>query len=118
MGTEDATLSANFVAAHQLTLVAAPEGAGVFRVNGRLYTEPVWIAPGTSVTVRAIPTPDSGYNFDHWTVSGNGSIVSDATTNPTTFTMGTEDATLTATFIGGRTNNNTDTEKKNNDNDD
>ena len=43
-------------------------------------------------------TPSSGYRFVSWAVSGTGSTLSSNSTNPTTLTMGTADATVTATF--------------------
>ena len=54
------------------------------------------VAEGATTTITA--TPKSGYQFDHWTVSGTGASLSSTTTNPTTLTMGTADATVTAYF--------------------
>ena len=54
------------------------------------------VAEGGTTTVTA--TPKSEYVFSHWTVSGAGSSLSSTTTNPTTLTMGTADATVTAYF--------------------
>ena len=50
-------------------------------------------------TKELIATPNYGYAFKNWTVSGSGSKVSSTSSNPTTFTMGTENATVTANFI-------------------
>jgi len=41
---------------------------------------------------------ETGYKFRSWAVSGTGASLSSTTDNPTTFTMGTENATVTATF--------------------
>lgn len=54
------------------------------------------VAENGTTTITA--TPSSGYVFDHWTVSGTGAMLSSTTTNPTTLTMGTADATVTAYF--------------------
>lgn len=52
---------------------------------------------GGKVTLTA--TPDTGYSFTGWSVSGTGSTLSSTTDNPTTFTMGTANATVTANFL-------------------
>ena len=49
-------------------------------------------------TTDITATPESGYKFVSWEVSGTGASLSSTTTNPTTLTMGTADATVTATF--------------------
>ena len=106
MGTEDATLTAHYTSAQKLTIVADPAAGGTFRVNGVVYTEPIYVAPGTSVTVVAAPA--AGYNFAGWTVTqgaDSGSSVTDPTITTTHFTMGSGDATLKATFTEGRAYN-------------
>ena len=55
------------------------------------------VVEGATTTITA--TPKSGYKFDHWTVSGTGATLSSTTTNPTTLTMGTANATVTAYFV-------------------
>jgi hypothetical protein len=104
MGTENATLTANFAEAHLLTLAAAPAGGGTFRVNGTAYTGPIWVAPGALVSIVA--NPASNYSFVNWTVSGHDSSVIDPELPTTHFIMGDEDATLTATFIYNNRNSN------------
>ncbi len=54
------------------------------------------VCEGSTTTVTA--TPKSGYSFVSWAVSGTGSSLSSTSTNPTTLTMGTANATVTATF--------------------
>ena len=54
------------------------------------------VAEGATVTLTA--TPSTGYKFTSWNVSGTGSSLTSETTNPTTFTMGTANATVTANF--------------------
>ena len=51
---------------------------------------------GETATITA--TPKTGYEFTSWAVEGKGSTLSSTTTNPTTLTMGTANATVTATF--------------------
>lgn len=41
---------------------------------------------------------ETNYKFRSWAVSGTGASLSSTTDNPTSFTMGTADATVTATF--------------------
>lgn len=55
---------------------------------------------GDQVTLTA--TPSSGYSFNGWSVSGTGSTLSSTSANPTTFTMGTANATVTANFVSGQ----------------
>ena len=55
------------------------------------------VVEGATTTITA--TPKSGYAFDHWTVSGTGATLSSTSTNPTTLTMGTANATVTAYFV-------------------
>ena len=55
------------------------------------------VAEGATVTLTA--TPSDGYEFSSWEVSGTGSNLSSTSSNPTTFTMGTANATVTANFV-------------------
>lgn len=59
-------------------------------------------ASGSSVvegrTASITATPATGYAFDHWAVSGTNATLSSTSTNPTTFTMGTANATVTGYF--------------------
>ena len=48
----------------------------------------------TDITASA----EEGYKFSSWAVSGEGAGLSSTSTNPTTLTMGTENAVVTATF--------------------
>lgn len=60
------------------------------------------VASGSAVAETAQLTltanPAEGYNFSSWSDGGNNSTLSSTTTNPTTFTMGTANVTVTATF--------------------
>ena len=55
------------------------------------------VAESAEVTLTA--TPADGYAFSSWEVSGTGSTLTSTSTNPTTFTMGTANATVTANFV-------------------
>lgn len=54
------------------------------------------LAPDESTTATA--TANDGYEFSSWEISGTGASLSNASTNPTTVTMGSADATVTANF--------------------
>lgn len=104
MGEGNATLTAYFVDAYQLTLVANQTGWGTFKVNGAEYTAPVWLAEGATATVVAIPKPaiaeGNGYLFHDWAITsgGTGATISSTSSASITFKMGTANTTLTATF--------------------
>jgi len=57
---------------------------------------------GETATITA--TPKSGYEFISWSKEGEGAELSSTTENPTTLTMGTADATVTATFSASTLN--------------
>ena len=79
------------VPGYTLTITADPSATGTFdQTSGQT------VVVGRTVSITA--TPASGYNFTSWAVSGTGSTLSSTSTNPTTFTMGTANATVTATF--------------------
>ena len=54
------------------------------------------LAATQTTTVTA--TANTGYTFASWSVSGTGATLSSTTANPTTLTMGSEDATIIANF--------------------
>lgn len=85
-------VSTTTIAKHNIITVVSPENSGTVATTNNV-TE---IAEGTTTTITA--TANSTYQFDHWTVSGENSSIDDIYTNPATFTMGTEDATVTAYF--------------------
>ncbi|MBO4611945.1 MAG: chitobiase/beta-hexosaminidase C-terminal domain-containing protein [Bacteroidaceae bacterium] len=71
-------------------------------ISGVVYNTSTAVASGASVAeggkVTLTATPTSGYTFTGWSVEGTNSSLSDTGTNPTTFTMGTANATVTANF--------------------
>ncbi len=74
-----------------LTTNSSPSAGGSISGNNGPYEE------GETCTLTA--NPASGYRFTGWTISGTGATLSSAATNPTTFTMGSANATVTANFI-------------------
>ena len=82
--------SATAGTSHSVTATTEDEDKGTSAAASASVLE------GGTTTITA--TPKSGYQFDHWTVSGAGASLSSTTTNPTTLTMGTADATVTAYF--------------------
>ncbi len=73
-----------------------PSEGGTFTVSvsGRTITSGTTVAAGTTVTLQATPATD--YSFNVWTV--NGASVADASAANTTFTMGTSEVTISASF--------------------
>ena len=92
MGTANATVTANFEAIpnHNLTVNADPAMGGTVSGSGTYYE-------GETTTLTA--TVNAGYRFIGWTVEGTGASVSHTYDLTTSFTMGTEDAIVTANYI-------------------
>lgn len=82
---------------HTLTYSAASGTIAGVDAGSNAVANGASVAENATVTLTA--TPSSGYEFDSWEVSGTGSSLSSDTTNPTTFTMGTANATVTAIFV-------------------
>lgn len=80
---------------HTLTYSVTPQDGGSMTV-GTYSENPATVAEGAEIEITA--TPNTGYTFGSWIVSGAGSSVADENAASTTFTMGTENATLTANF--------------------
>ena len=72
---------------HTLTTVASPTGAGTVTAGATMEE---------GATKQLSATASTGYTFALWTASSG--TLSSRTTNPTTFTMGTSNATVTAGF--------------------
>lgn len=81
------TYSGTPAVTHTLTYSANPTEGGTVTVGSTTLAE------GATTSISA--TANAGYVFSSWTVTGEGSSVNEA---GDTFTMGTEDATLTANF--------------------
>lgn len=97
MGTENATLTANYIPTPVLTMKASPEGKGRLKVSSRDYLDAVMVAQGATTSIQAIPV--NGYAFSGWSIAGTGASVANTSSATTNITMGTTDATLTATFV-------------------
>jgi len=64
--------------------------------SGTVSLSTTSVAEGSTATATA--TPAAHYTFSNWSISGTGASLSSTTTNPTTVTMGTTNATVTANF--------------------
>ena len=93
MPAKDVTVSATFVELpkHTINLVQ-PEGA-TLTINGG--TDAVEMYEGQQIDI-SYSNLQRGYQWGKWTVNGSGAKVTTATAQNTKFTMGTEDATLSA----------------------
>jgi hypothetical protein len=85
------SVTANFVAVYDLTVVADPETGGTATdlTNSSPYAE------GAVVSIKA--QAEEGREFTNWTASAG--IFGNATADETTFTMPAENATVTAHFV-------------------
>lgn len=92
MGTEDVTLTANFVAAYT---VACATGLS----NGSISADMETAVAGETVTITA--TPDEGYDLNTVTVSetgGSGTVTPTISGNTATFVMPAYNVTVSASF--------------------
>ena len=100
MGSSDATIDAEFVTAHILTINAPDEMVGTVKVTNpdlnQNVSSPASIGEYDVLNLQA--TPATGYHFAGWIIEGTGYTVGDAGSATTTFTMGTSNTTITATF--------------------
>ena len=90
--TSNCTVRINFEAIPTYTLSSAVNPAA----GGTVALGATSVLEGANTTATA--TANAGYKFKNWSVSGTGATLSSTTDNPTTVTMGTADATVTATF--------------------
>lgn len=90
--SSDCTVTINFEAipSHTLDYVISPAGGGTVVLGATSVLE--------GETTTATATANAGYKFKEWSITGEGATFSSTSTNPTTLTMGTADATVTATF--------------------
>ena len=84
------TLYAQWANTHELTVSANNA------LMGSAVAEETTLTEGATTEVTA--AAETGYKFRSWSVSGTGAELSSTTDNPTTFTMGTADATVIANF--------------------
>ena len=90
--SSDCTVQINFEAIpnHSVIGVASPVAGGSVEAADASVRE------GETTTLTA--TPNAGYKFTGWAVTGTGASLSSTSDNPTTLTIGTSDATVTASF--------------------
>lgn len=90
--TEDCTIGVNFEAipVYTLSSVVSPAAAGTVILGSSSVRE--------DATTTATAVANAGYKFTGWSISGLEASLSSTSANPTTVTMGTADATITATF--------------------
>ena len=94
---EEIELSGEVVPTHTLTYSATHGSiSGVLSGTSTVVASGASVAEGGEVDITA--DPDDNYRFASWEVSGIGSSLLSTTNNPTTFTMGTANATVTANF--------------------
>ena len=88
----DCTVRINFEAipTHTLSYAVSPAGAGAVELSGTTVYE--------GATATATASANAGYKFVDWSISGTGAELSSTTDNPTTITMGTSNAVVTANF--------------------
>ena len=84
------TLYAQWENTHELTVSVNDADMG------SAEADKTTLAEDATTTVTAVA--ETGYKFRSWSVSGTGAELSSETANPVTFTMGSADATVTATF--------------------
>jgi uncharacterized repeat protein (TIGR02543 family) len=101
MGTEETTIAVTFIEAtpHQFNYVQ-PQTGGTIVVTDRLdQTVPdgSGISEGAVLKIKATPASNN-YVFEGWTVTSGNGIIKNVNMSNTTFTMGTENTTITATF--------------------
>jgi hypothetical protein len=101
MGTENSTLTPVFAGAqkHKLTITQPVGGHGsiaVYDCQGRLVDSESQISEGAVLNLSA--NPQAGYQLEEWTISGEGAQIRNRNVPHTIFTMGTGDASITASF--------------------
>ena len=89
MPAENVTITPAFTANNYTISVAAGTGGSASAsASSATY--------GTEITLTA--TPDTGYSFAGWTVTGGSATLSDSSAASTTFTMPAENVTITPAF--------------------
>ena len=88
-GAEATVVATPSALATYMLTVSAGQGGSVSNTGGQ-YTA------GTPISISA--TPDSGYSFSGWTVTGGATLTGGADANPAIFNMPANAVTLTASF--------------------
>lgn len=84
------TITVQATPTHTLSSSVSPSGGGSVSLSASTVAE--------GATATATATPAAGYDFTSWSISGAGASLSSTSANPTTVTMGTANATVTANF--------------------
>lgn len=95
MPKENVALRAGFapIVAHRITFADVEGGSAVAKAAGSEARE---ATEGTLITITA--TPDTGWQFVDWTITGGGIELADATAPETTFTMPDTPVSITPAF--------------------
>ena len=97
MGTSDATIEAEFVPAHILTITPPENGTvKVTNILNQSISSPASI--GEDATLTLVATPDEGHTFTRWEVTSGDGTITNTTNASTTFTMGHGNTTIRAIF--------------------
>ena len=92
------SITVTYTPTHSLTYSATEGGSITSVMNGSTsVSNGSQVAEGT--TLNIVAEASSGYTFNGWTQTGAGNSFGNAANLSTTFTMGTENATMTANFI-------------------
>ena len=94
--SDNTTVTINFEAipTHTLSTAVLPSESGSVELASSTVAE--------GATTTATASPAAGYKFTSWSIT-TGATLSSTSTNPTTVTMGTADATITANFEAVKT---------------
>ena len=102
MGSADATIEASFVQSHKLTISPAAHGdIRVLNTLGETVESGGRVGENATLSIKA--TPATGYAFQSWSVEGSGATIGNVNIPITSLTMGTADATISATFAVAHT---------------
>ncbi|MCR5658684.1 MAG: fibronectin type III domain-containing protein [Bacteroidales bacterium] len=101
MGTEDSELKPVFGQAytHKLTIIPPASGHGSIAVYDgldQLVNSDSYISEGA--VLKIVASPDATYQLVEWTITGDEAEIRNRHAPHTIFTMGTSDATITASF--------------------
>ncbi len=85
------TINFELIPTYTLSSAVSPENAGMVTLGASSG-----LLEGATVSAEA--AANAGYKFSSWSISGTGATLSSTTDNPTTVTIGTANATVTANF--------------------
>ena len=85
-------------AEYTVTMQSAEGGTAEAAATGGTWSAPVLSGLHGSETVTITATPATGYDFSSWTVVSGGASLASTTTNPTTFTMPTNNVVIRPNF--------------------